>query len=83
MGQRSELSDLDIVDIAFTGDGMLVYVRKSKTDQQAHGREVAIPAGVHADSDPVRLTRAWTDVLAEHGIEDGPLLRAAGRGGRL
>lgn len=83
MGRRSELSDLDIVDVEFTDDGMLVYVRKSKTDQQALGREVAVPAGVHAESDPVRLTRAWLETLAAHGIEAGPLLRAAGRGGRL
>jgi integrase len=31
----------------------------------------------------VRLTRLWLAALAGHGIEDGPLLRAAGRGGRL
>jgi hypothetical protein len=83
MGRRSELCALDLVDVEFTADGLVLYVGRSKTDQQALGREVAIPHGVHAESDPVRLARRWLDVLAERGITEGPLLRAAGRGGRV
>jgi integrase len=44
---------------------------------------VAIPPGVHADTDPVRLMRAWRDRLAEHGVLDGPLLRSITRHGRV
>jgi integrase len=83
MSRRSELHQLDLHDLEFTTEGLLVYVRKSKTDQQARGRKVAVPAGVHADSDPVRLTSAWIEALAGHEITSGPLLRACGRGGRL
>jgi hypothetical protein len=53
------------------------------TDQEARGVEVAIPPGVHADTDPVRLMRAWRDRLAEHGVLDGPLLRSITRHGRV
>lgn len=83
MSRRSELHRLDLHDLEFTAEGLLVYIRKSKTDQEARGRTVAVPSGVHAGSDPVRLTHAWIDALAEHGISAGPLLRACGRGGRL
>jgi len=83
MSRRSELHEIDIGDLEFTTEGMLVHIRRSKTDQQAKGRTVAVPYGVHPESDPVRLTQAWLTVLAEHGITDGPLLRACGRGGRL
>jgi integrase len=83
MSRRSELHRLDLHDLEFTAEGLLVYIRKSKTDQQARGRKVAVPSGVHAGSDPVRLTRAWIDALAQHDILHGPLLRACGRGGRL
>lgn len=83
MSRRSELHRLDLHDLEFTAEGLLVYIRKSKTDQAARGRKVAVPSGVHADSDPVRLTRAWIHALAEHAITEGPLLRACGRGGKL
>jgi integrase len=83
MSRRSELHQLDLHDLQFTAEGLLVYIRKSKTDQSARGRNVAVPSGVHAGSDPVRLTRAWIDALARHRVSAGPLLRACGRGGRL
>jgi integrase len=58
MARRSELAALHAGDVAFTDDGLLVYVRSSKTDQDAHGIEVAIPPGAHADTDPVRVLAA-------------------------
>jgi hypothetical protein len=39
--------------------------------------------GQHADTDPVRLLRAWRALLAEHGIASGRLLRSATRHDRL
>lgn len=39
--------------------------------------------GQHADTDPVRLLRAWRALLAEHGIDSGRLLRSATRHDRL
>ena len=83
MSRRSELHRLDLHDLEFTAEGLLVCVRKSKTDQQARGRQIAVPPGAHPESDPVALTRLWLEALAAREITGGPLLRACGRGGRL
>ena len=83
MARRSELAALRIGDVRFTDDGLTVLVRSSKTDQDAAGAEVHIPHGVHPDTDPVRVTRAWLDALAEHQVTEGPLLRRINRWGQL
>ncbi len=83
MGRRSELAGLDLADVDEVDEGLLVYVRRSKTDQDALGAEVAIPYGSHPDTCPVRAVRAWRALLTEHGITDGPLLRAVDRAGRI
>lgn len=84
MARQSMLSDLDIIDIEFLPDyGLVVHVLRSKTDQEAIGREVAIPRGSDAATDPFALTRRWVDELAGYEITEGPLLRSCGRGGRL
>src|SRR5579864_374695 len=41
--RRSELVALDIDDVAFTDDGLVINVRRSKTDQEGEGRKVGIP----------------------------------------
>src|SRR5579884_221905 len=79
MGRRSELAALDLTDVTETENGLLVQIRMSKTDQDAHGEEVAIPRGNHDDTDPVGLLRAWRARLAEDGIESGRLLRSVDR----
>lgn len=83
MGRRSELVALELSDVRETSDGLEVLVRKSKTDQDALGVEVAIPRGSHPDTDPVRVVKAWTDALAERGVTDGRLLRSVDRHGRI
>ena len=42
--RRSELTALNVEDIEETAEGMLVTLRRSKTDQEGVGRRVAIPA---------------------------------------
>jgi len=83
MGRRSELAALNVDDVTETPEGIEVLIRASKTDQDALGAVVAIPHGQHADTDPVRLVRAWTARLAEHGITSGRLLRSVTRHGRI
>ncbi len=83
MARRSELAALTLTDVAETPDGLLVLIRKSKTDQDAKGREVAIPPGQHAATDPVRLVRAWRELLAGHGMTSGPLLHRVDRWGHI
>jgi len=83
MGRRSELAELDLRDVTETPDGLLVYVRSSKTDQNAEGAEVPVPCGTNPDTDPVRVVRAWTDALAARGVHTGRLFRSITRHGTV
>jgi integrase len=84
MFRRSELSRLDLGDIRDAGDeGVNIFVSRSKTDKDARGSEVCIPYGQHTETCAVRATRAWMDVLAEHGLTTGALYRGIDRHGRI
>ncbi len=71
--RRSELVALDVEDVADRAEGLVVTLRRSKTDQEGAGREVGIPFGSHVETCPVRALGAW---LAAAGIEDGSDLQA-------
>lgn len=77
--RRSELG-IHICDLKFSADGVVVSVRRSKTDQEGAGREVGLPFGANQDSCPVRSLRQW---LATSGISDGPVFRSVGRYGHV
>lgn len=83
MARRSELSNLDIGDLRETNDGLEVHIRRSKTDRDAAGADVAVPYGTHPDTCPVRTVRVWVEALAELGATSGPLFRPIDRHGRL
>jgi integrase len=78
--RRSELVGLNREDIDFTADGLVVTLRKSKTDQDGQGRKVGLPYGSNPDTCPVRSLRAWLDAS---GIAAGPLFRRVNRHGQL
>jgi hypothetical protein len=83
MSRRSTMSQLNIGDVAQVPRGLDITVRKSKTDQDARGRTVAVPFGSDPVTCPVRITLAWISLLASKGITDGPLLRPIDRHGRI
>jgi integrase len=57
--RRSELVALDVADTEETQTGLLVTIRRSKTDQEALGRTIAITRGDAAC--PLRLSESgWT-----------------------
>jgi len=68
--RRSELVALDVSDIEETAEGMLVTLRRSKTDQEGLGRRVAIPRGEIAC--PVAALRAWLNAA---NITEGAIFR--------
>jgi site-specific recombinase XerD len=78
--RRSELVGLDVDDVRETPDGLVVRIRRSKTDQTGEGREIGIPYGSTPTTCPVRSYRAWVDVS---GIERGPIFRPVDRHGNL
>jgi len=78
--RRSELVALDVADVEETPAGLVVTIRRSKTDQEAAGRTVGIPRGVRPTSCPVQALRDW---LAAAGVTAGPLFRRFDRQGRL
>lgn len=77
--RRSELVALDVEDIEFTAKGALVTIRRSKTDQEARGRKVAVPFG-RTRHCPIAALKDW---LAFAGIERGPIFLAMNKHGDM
>jgi len=78
--RRSELVALLRTDIRSVPEGILIQLRRSKSDQEAQGREVAIPFGARPETCTVRAFDQW---IAAAGIEAGPVFRSISRHGRL
>lgn len=77
--RRSELVSLDVGDVEFSDAGMLVRIRRSKTDQEGHGRLVAIPR-VRGRCCPTRKLEEWLKIS---GICNGAIFRRFNRYGQL
>ena len=54
--RRSELVGLDVEDLDFTSAGLVVTLRRSKTDQDGGGRRVGVPYGSQLETRPVRTS---------------------------
>lgn len=78
--RRSELVGLDVTDLAIADEGLVVNIRKSKTDQSGAGRKVGIPFGEHVETCPVRAIQAWLD---HSGIDEGPVFRSVNKHGHV
>jgi site-specific recombinase XerD len=66
--RRSELVALNVEDLEWTAEGMLIRIRRSKTDQEGAGATVAVPKGETACR--IAALRAW---LEEANIGRGPV----------
>ncbi|MBX9581124.1 MAG: tyrosine-type recombinase/integrase [Gemmataceae bacterium] len=78
--RRSELVGLDVTDLAVSDEGLVLLIRRSKTDQIGLGRKVGIPRGARPETCPVRAVQAWLELS---GIDDGPLFRSVNKHGQL
>jgi integrase len=86
--RRGELVDLKIGDLDDDPDGLIVTIRRSKTDQEGKGRKVGI---VYHPSEerlcPVRQTRAWiahlTSQAGSRPSDLGPLFRRVHNSGTV
>jgi integrase len=76
--RRSEITALNKDDIEFVKEGLILHIRKSKTDQQGFGRKIAIPFG-RSRICPVKALQAWMMLIAD---DDNPVLfRSIRKGG--
>lgn len=79
--RRSELVALDVEDLEDDGEGLLVRVRRSKTDQEGQGAVLYVPQACELlDVCAVRAVRAWIVDLAG---TTGPLFRSVRKGGTV
>lgn len=73
----SELFALDLADVEPVREGLVLHIRRAKTDQTGAGRKVGIPMG-RTRHCPVSAFEAWQTQLAAQG---GPLFRPIDRNG--
>jgi site-specific recombinase XerD len=76
--RRSELAALEVCDLDFVPEGLRIRIRRSKTDQEGVGQEIAVVRGAAAC--PVEAVRSW---LERAGIAEGPVFRPVAKGGRV
>jgi integrase len=77
--RRSELVGLDVSDVERVRQGVILHLRKSKTDPLGKGRKIGIPyaRGRHC---PVAAIDAW---LERSGIVEGAVFRNINRHGHI
>lgn len=78
--RRSELVAIQIEDFQYVVEGLVIQLRRSKSDQEGQGREVAIPFGSRPETCPVGALRAW---IACAKLESGPVFRGITRHGQV
>ena len=75
--RRSELVALDVTDLEWRAEGLLITVVRSKGDQAGAGQVVAVPAQPGSAHCPVAALERW---LRAAGIRAGALFRRFYRG---
>jgi len=78
--RRSEVVRLTVDDLTWEGDGIVALVRRSKSDQEGHGREFALPRSRSPRYCPTVALRAWLDAA---NIDTGEVFRAVDKWGNI
>lgn len=78
--RRSELVALNVQDVEFSARGLLVTLRRSKTDQTGEGQVIGIPYGSVQETCPVRALQAW---LEASNHTEGAIFRSIDRHGNI
>jgi integrase len=78
--RRSELVSLDVGDLRRCREGLIVTLRRSKTDQEGQGTVKGIPRGQSAATCPVAAVEAW---ISAAQLRSGPLFRRVYPSGRV
>lgn len=75
--RRSELVNLTVNDLQFCGEGVVITIQHSKTDQYGEGQKIAIPYAPDKNKCPVTALTNW---LTAAKIKSGYVFRAFWRG---
>jgi len=78
--RRSELAGLCVGDVEDATEGLLIHLRRSKTDQEGRGRRVEVVYGTDPVTCPVRAYRAWIEAAR---LDEGPVLHRVDRHGNI
>jgi integrase len=79
--RRSEIAQLDVRELAWEPDGLVITLSRSKTDQEGDGIVKAIPYGQPGGiCCPVTALREWLEAAS---INAGPVFRRITREGRI
>jgi site-specific recombinase XerD len=76
--RRSELVGLNIEDLEETENGILVHIRRSKTDQEGEGHTIAVQSGGKLKT--IEAVKAW---IRDARLTSGPLFQSIRKGGFL
>ena len=79
--RRSELVALDVDDVVIERRGLLVNIRRSKTDQEGRGARIGLPLQ-RGDVCPVKTFEAWREARSRVVVDDDALFVSLGRRGR-
>ena len=77
--RRSELVSIQVSDVQFVEEGIIIRLQRSKTDQTGQGRDIAIP-NMRGKYCPVKAIKDWLK-LAD--ISSGALFRGVNRHGQV
>jgi len=78
--RRAELVSLDAGDVVRGDEGLVVTLRRSKSDQEGRGATKGIPYASLPAACPVRALARW---LEASGIAEGPIFRGIDRHGHV
>jgi integrase len=78
--RRSEIVALDLADVDYVSQGVLLHLGRSKTDQQGKGELVAIHRGASSEFCAVTALERWIEI---RGQKPGPLFARLYRGGGI
>ena len=77
--RRAELVALSVTDIEYVRQGIVLHLRRSKTDQEGRGEKIGVPFG-RTRWCPVGALTAW---LSRAGIAEGAIFRPVDRHGHV
>jgi integrase len=83
--RRSELAALRVGDVEVTDEGLVIHVRRSKTDQSGQGTMRGVPYQSDSALCPVRAVTRWASTRSAGQAErpEDPFFRVILRGGRV